>query len=156
MGACCTRPKTVDPLPHHDTHRLPNVPVGSVIGSSYPGGGGAAWTAGPPPVAGYPAAPPGTWGPPGYGYPPPGGYYAPGPSPYAGRYRPGMGPGGAAALGAGAGLFGGVLLADAMTPDVVQQTTIYEGGADGGGDWGGGGGDLNSFDFSGGDFGGGF
>lgn len=68
-----------------------------------------------------------------------------------------MGPGGAAALGAGAGLLGGVVLADAMTPDVVQQTMIYNGAADGGGDWGGGGGDLNSFnDFSAGDFGGGF
>ncbi len=89
---------------------------------------------------------------------PAGTYYQPGPGPYGSRYRPGMGPGGAAALGAGAGLLGGMLLADAMTPDVVQQTTIYDGGAGGGGDWGGGGGgDLNSFnDFSGGDYGGGF
>ncbi|KAL4421112.1 hypothetical protein ABPG77_001507 [Micractinium sp. CCAP 211/92] len=154
MGACCSRPQTVDPLPHHDTHRLPNVPYGSVIGSSYPGG---AWTPGPP-VAGYPAPPEKAWRPQGYGYPQPGTYYQPGPGPYASRYRPGVGPGGAAALGASAGLLGGVMLADAMTPDVVQQTTIYEGGAGGGGDWGGGGGgDLNSFnDFSGGDYGGGF
>lgn len=222
MGTCCTRLKAVEPLPQHDTHRLPTVPVGSVISSSYPSG--AAWTAGPPPVAGYPTSPGGAWGPPRYGYPPPallgdaaclpahshvgtsattnipalhssrfqlaacrlrhaaleyllllnsppfyhlvpsdaasfntpaGAYYQPGPAPYGSRYRPGMGPGGAASLGAGAGLQGGVVLADAMTPDVVQQTTIYDGRAGGGGDWAGGGGDLNSFnDFGGGDFGG--
>jgi hypothetical protein len=50
------------------------------------------------------------------------------------RYgRPGgMGAGGAAMLGGGAGLLGGLLLADAMTPD-------YCGGDCGGGDGGGGG-----------------
>ena len=46
-------------------------------------------------------------------------------------------------LGAGAGLLGGAILADALTPDVYQQTTVVEEG--GGGDFGGGdfGGDVS-------------
>jgi hypothetical protein len=74
-----------------------------------------------------------------------------------------MGAGGAAALGAGAGLLGGMVLADAMTPDVVQNTNVYEGGGgggggyeEGGGDFGGGGDDFGGGDFGGGDFGGDF
>lgn len=45
-------------------------------------------------------------------------------------------------LGAGAGMVGGFLLADAMQPDVIIENN-YEGGYDGG-------------DFGGGDFGGDF
>ena len=36
----------------------------------------------------------------------------------------GMGPGGAMALGAGAGFLGGMLVADAMTPDYANQSTV--------------------------------
>ncbi|KAK9332250.1 hypothetical protein V1520DRAFT_324763 [Lipomyces starkeyi] len=56
--------------------------------------------------------------------------------------RSGMGAGTGMALGAAGGLVGGMLLADAMSPDVVV--------VDQGGDYGGDG------DFGGGDFGGGF
>ena len=66
-----------------------------------------------------------------------------------------MGAGGAAALGAGAGLLGGMVLADAMTPDVVQNTNVYEGGGGGGG-YEEGGDDFGGGDFGGGDFGGDF
>jgi hypothetical protein len=59
-----------------------------------------------------------------------------------------MGAGGAAALGAGAGLLGGMVLADAMTPDVVQNTNVYEGGDSGGG---GGGYEEGDGDYGGGD-----
>lgn len=77
----------------------------------------------------------------GYQYGPPAVYAAP-------SRRPGLGPAGAGMLGAGAGLLGGVLLADAMTPDVVQQTTVVEDG--------GGAGDADFSDFGGGGFGGDF
>lgn len=65
-----------------------------------------------------------------------------------------MGVAGPAMLGAGAGLLGGALLADVMTPDVVQQQEIIYEGGDGSGDYGGGG-DFNAADFGGGDVGGG-
>ena len=79
-----------------------------------------------------------------YGYPPPGGYYPP-PGPggyYGGGYdrpqRQGLGAGGAAALGLGGGLLGGMLIGEAMD----------------GGDGGGFGGDDGDYG-GGGDFGGG-
>jgi len=61
--------------------------------------------------------------------------------------RPGMGAGGAAMLGAGGGLLGGMMLADAMDD---RYEDGYEQGMD---DYGGG--DFDSGDFGGGDFGGG-
>ncbi len=66
---------------------------------------------------------------PGYQYGPAAVYGAP-------PRRPGLGPAGAGMLGAGAGLLGGALFVDAMTPDVVQQTTVVEGGDGGGFDGG--------------------
>lgn len=102
---------------------------------------------GPPPGqyygGGYPPQQPGYgYGPqPGYGgYPPQGGYYPQQPP----RKSGGMGTAGAAALGVGGGLLGGLLIADAVE-DMGDHD--YDNGG-GGGDWGGGGGD----DFGGGDF----
>ncbi|WWD02174.1 hypothetical protein V865_000212 [Kwoniella europaea PYCC6329] len=63
---------------------------------------------------------------------------------YGRRGYGGMGMGAPLLMGGGAGLLGGMLLADAMTPD-------YGGGFGGGGDFGGGGGDFGG----GGDGGGG-
>lgn len=54
-------------------------------------------------------------------------------------------------LGAGAGMLGGFLLADAMTPDVYVENNNYDYG---GGDYDGG--DFGGGDFGGGDFGGDF
>jgi hypothetical protein len=54
-----------------------------------------------------------------------------------------MGTAGAAALGVGGGLLGGLLIADA-----VEDIGDHDNYDNGGGDWGGGGGD----DFGGGDF----
>lgn len=48
-----------------------------------------------------------------------------------------MGPGGAALLGGGAGLLGGFLLADALTPDTVVVSEGSGGGDFSGCDWGG-------------------
>ena len=86
----------------------------------------------------------------GGGYPQPQPYVQPGYGPqsmYAqpGRRKPGMGVGGAAALGAGGGLLGGMMLGGAMGDH----------GGDGG-DYGGDGGDFggDGGDFGGGDFGG--
>jgi len=99
----------------------------------------------PPQQPYYPQGPPPGQG---YGYPPPGGYYPPPGAPggyYGGGYdrpqRQGLGTAGAAALGVGGGLLGGLLLGEGL-----------EAAADGGG-WGGDGGDGG--DFGGGDFGGG-
>lgn len=93
----------------------------------------------PPQQPYYPHGPPPAGQ--GYGYPPPGGYYPPPGGPggyYGGGYdrpqRQGLGTGGAAALGVGGGLLGGLLLGEALD------------GGDGfggdGGDYGGGGGDF--------------
>jgi len=81
-----------------------------------------------------------------YGYPQQQGHYGQGgypPQQYAqpGR-KPGMGAGGAAALGLGGGLLGGVLLGEALSGD----------GGDGGGDYGGGDDGGGGGDFGGGDF----
>lgn len=59
--------------------------------------------------------------------------------------RSGMGVGGAAALGAGGGLLGGLLLADAFDDHDDYQQGFDDGADYGGGDFGGG-------DFGGGDF----
>lgn len=87
----------------------------------------------------------------------PGGYYGGPQQQYygqPGRKKPGMGVGGAAALGAGGGLLGGVLLGEALSGDGGDGGGDY-GGGDGGGDYGGdGGGDFGGGD-GGGDFGGG-
>jgi hypothetical protein len=87
-----------------------------------------------------------------------GGYSMGGPMMMGGGFggrRPGMGAGGAAALGLGGGLLGGMMLNDAMNDewrdgyqDAMQDQGDYGGGFDGG-DFGGG-------DFGGGDFGGDF
>lgn len=106
----------------------------------------------PPPNAGYydpnygryPQQPmPGYGYPPsGYGgYPPQGGYYQQQP-----QRKQGLGTGGAAALGVGGGLLGGLLLADAVG-DIGDHNDYDNGNYDGGGgDFDGGG------DFGGGDF----
>ncbi|KAH0610816.1 uncharacterized protein H6S33_011243 [Morchella sextelata] len=73
-------------------------------------------------------------------------YYGGGGGMMGGQRRPGMGAGGAAALGVGGGLLGGMLLADAM--DDHQYDQGFEDGQDygGGGEFGG------DMDFGGGDF----
>lgn len=95
---------------------------------------------------------------PGYGYPPSG--YGGGYPPQGGYYQQqqqrkhGLGTGGAAALGVGGGLLGGLLLADAVEDmgdhhdydDINYDNGGYDGG---GGDFDGGGG---GFDGGGGDF----
>jgi hypothetical protein len=95
--------------------------------------------------------------------PPPGGYYGQGPygqSPYAqpGR-KSGIGTGGAAALGLGGGLLGGMLLEEAIDGHhgggYGGDDGGYGGGDDGGyggGDGGDGGGDFGGGDGGGGDF----
>lgn len=87
---------------------------------------------------GYPQQPPHQ---PGYGYPPAGyggypphsGYYPQQPP----RRSGGMGTAGAAALGVGGGMLGGLLLADAVG-DMGDHDYGDGGGFDGGGDFGGG------------------
>ncbi|KAL4458930.1 hypothetical protein ABPG75_013795 [Micractinium tetrahymenae] len=139
-------------------------PVQGIPAGGYHGGGApaqpymmgpahsapAGYYAHPPPPAGYPLhmgpapsapvhggyygpPPPAYYGPAGYGPPPPGAYA---PQPYGGRYgRPGgIGAGGAAMMGAGAGFLGGLLIADAMTPDCAPGDS---GCMDMGGDMGG-------------------
>ncbi|KAL4439940.1 hypothetical protein ABPG75_002941 [Micractinium tetrahymenae] len=100
------------------------------------------------PAPGYPAAGSYPHCPPAAGYPAASGYYpASGPSYYPQQPQQvvyvqeqrssGIGAGGAAALGAGAGFLGGVLLADAMRPDhyayggttiIDNSTTVIEAG----------------------------
>lgn len=89
----------------------------------------------------------------GYGGPPPGGYYQQQQRPQ----RSGLGTGGGLALGAGAGLLGGVMLGEALDNN---QNQAYDQGYDqgmdnggGGGDMGGGGGDMGGGDMGGGDMG---
>ncbi|KAJ5820590.1 hypothetical protein N7474_006181 [Penicillium riverlandense] len=108
---------------------------------------------GPPPggyYGGYPPQPqPGYGYPPGpgYGYPPQGGYY---PQQQPPR-KSGMGTAGAAALGVGGGLLGGMLLADAVE-DMGDHNDYGNGGydnggyGDNGGDYGGGGDDFGGGD----------
>ncbi|KAJ6085966.1 hypothetical protein N7486_010247 [Penicillium sp. IBT 16267x] len=107
----------------------------------------------PPPNAGYygrypPQQAPGYGYPaPGYGgYPPQGGYYQ------QPQQKHGMGTAGAAALGVGGGLLGGLLIADAV--EGMEDHNDYDnGGGDyGGGDYGGGGDFDGGGDFGGGDF----
>ncbi|KAK9467134.1 hypothetical protein V1512DRAFT_247392 [Lipomyces arxii] len=90
---------------------------------------------------------------PGYGYPPQQGYYPQQPMYQQPMYqqpmyqqqqqqiqqprRSGMGVGTGAALGAGAGLLGGMLLMDAMQPDVTVINNDYGDNGDMGGDMGG-------------------
>lgn len=81
------------------------------------------------------------------GYPPPGGYYGGQQAGYGRPARkPGMGVGGAAALGVGGGLLGGALLGSALDGGDGGDYGGDDGGGDFGGDDGGGG------DFGGGDF----
>ncbi|KAJ5304613.1 Dolichyl-phosphate beta-glucosyltransferase [Penicillium atrosanguineum] len=83
------------------------------------------------------------------GYPPQGGYY---PQQQPPRKSGGMGTAGAAALGVGGGLVGGMLLADAME-DMGDHNDYDNGGYDGGGGgWDDGGGGGGGDDFGGGDF----
>ncbi|KAF2264290.1 hypothetical protein CC78DRAFT_533352 [Lojkania enalia] len=103
-----------------------------------------------PPPSGYGQPGYGHYGQPGYGQPGPGYYpqqqmYGP-----PGRRKPGMGVGGAAALGAGGGLLGGALLGSAMADDGDHYTENNYYGDDG--DYGGDGGDFGGGDFGGGDF----
>lgn len=106
---------------------------------------------------GYPQQPPPQ---PGYGYPAPGyggypsqgGYY---PQQQPPRKSGGMGTAGAAALGVGGGLVGGMLLADAVEDmgDHDNYDNNDNGGYDGGGGgWDDGGGGGGGDDFGGGDF----
>lgn len=101
--------------------------------ASYPQQSGGGYYGGYPqqsphqPGYGYPPA--------GYGgYPPQGGYY---PQQQPPRRSGGMGTAGAAALGVGGGMLGGLLLADAVG-DMGDQDYGDGGGFDGGGDFGGG------------------
>ncbi|KAJ5149301.1 hypothetical protein N7448_000879 [Penicillium atrosanguineum] len=81
--------------------------------------------------------------------PPQGGYY---PQQQPPRKSGGMGTAGAAALGVGGGLVGGMLLADAME-DMGDHNDYDNGGYDGGGGgWDDGGGGGGGDDFGGGDF----
>lgn len=98
----------------------------------------------PPPQPGY-GYPPAGYG----GYSPQGGYY---PQQQPPRRSGGMGTAGAAALGVGGGMLGGLLLADAVG-DMGDHDYGDGGGYDGGGYDGGG--DDGGGDFGGGDFGGG-
>ncbi|KAJ5655642.1 hypothetical protein N7507_007592 [Penicillium longicatenatum] len=106
----------------------------------------------PPPNAGYYGRYPQQQAPgygypaPGYGgYPPQGGYYQ------QPQQKHGMGTAGAAALGVGGGLLGGLLIADAV--EGMEDHHDYDNGGDYGGDYGGGGGDFDGGgDFGGGDF----
>ncbi|KAJ6107912.1 hypothetical protein N7523_009235 [Penicillium sp. IBT 18751x] len=118
----------------------PSQPQYASYPQQQPGGyyGGYSQQSAPRPGYGYPQQ--------GYGgYPPQGGYYPQQPPP---RKSGGMGTAGAAALGVGGGLLGGMLLADAVE-DMGDHQDYDNGGYDGGGggwDDGGGG------DFGGGDF----
>ncbi|KAJ5461078.1 uncharacterized protein N7458_002630 [Penicillium daleae] len=94
----------------------------------------------PPQQQGYGYPQPGYGGGYGGGYPPQGGYYPQQPP----RKSGGMGTAGAAALGVGGGLLGGLLIADA-----VEDMGDHDNYDNGGGDWGDGGG---GGDFGGGDF----
>ncbi|KAJ5813868.1 uncharacterized protein N7503_000618 [Penicillium pulvis] len=113
----------------------------------------------PPPNAGYGRYP--QQQAPGYGYqaagyggyPSQGGYYQQQP-----QQKHGMGTAGAAALGVGGGLLGGLLIADAV--EGMEDHHDYDNGGYGGDDYGGGGGGGGDFggggfDDGGGDFGGG-
>lgn len=99
----------------------------------------------PPQQQGYGYPQPGYGGGYGGGYPPQGGYYPQQPP----RKSGGMGTAGAAALGVGGGLLGGLLIADA-----VEDMGDHDNYDNGGGDWGdgGGGGGDGGGDFGGGDF----
>ncbi|GKZ60569.1 hypothetical protein BDQ94DRAFT_170827 [Aspergillus welwitschiae] len=116
------------------------------------GGGGASYSRPPQQAAyGYPQAGYGGYPPQqaGYGYPSypaQGGYYPQQQAPQ--RRHNGMGTAGAAALGVGGGLLGGLLLADAVE-DLGHDFDGPPPGDFGGGDFGGG-------DFGGDDFGGDF
>ncbi|KAF1961136.1 hypothetical protein CC80DRAFT_488483 [Byssothecium circinans] len=101
----------------------------------------------------------------GYGGQPGGGYYgAPQPGYYPQQQgmfgrphkKPGMGAGGAAALGVGGGLLGGAMLGSALADAGDHGDTYIENNdyGDDGGDFGDGGGDFGG-DGGGGDFGGG-
>ncbi|EHA28616.1 hypothetical protein ASPNIDRAFT_126443 [Aspergillus niger ATCC 1015] len=124
-------------------------------GSSSNGGGGASYSRPPQQAAyGYPQAGYGGYPPQqaGYGYPSypaQGGYYPQQQAPQ--RRHNGMGTAGAAALGVGGGLLGGLLLADAVE-DLGHDFDGPPPGDFGGGDFGGG--DFGGGDFGGGDFGG--
>lgn len=101
--------------------------------ASYPqqSGGyyGGGYPQGPSPQPGY-GYPQGGYG----GYPPQSGYY---PQQQPPRRSGGMGTAGAAALGVGGGMLGGLLLADAVD-DMGDNGGYGDGGFDGGGDFGGG------------------
>lgn len=110
----------------------------------------------PPQQYGYPQQQPGygapMYGQPGYGQPGPGGYYG---GPQQAMYgqpqrKHGLGAGGAAALGVGGGLLGGMLLGEG----IEAAADAGDGGDYGGdgGDFGGDGGDFGGGDFGGGDF----
>ncbi|KAI2847109.1 hypothetical protein CBS147343_10214 [Aspergillus niger] len=126
-------------------------------GSSSNGGGGASYSRPPQQAAyGYPQAGYGGYPPQqaGYGYPSypaQGGYYPQQQAPQ--RRHNGMGTAGAAALGVGGGLLGGLLLADAVE-DLGHDFDGPPPGDFGGGDFGGG--DFGGGDFGGDDFGGDF